>query len=217
MTKAKENKSTIEAISAVTESLAKIGIDKKQRNKYDGYNFRGIDDVYNALAPIISQHNLVIAPNVLDVTTEERQTAKGGAIFSKTVLVEYFVKTAADDGIKLRIVGEGMDRGDKAINKAMSAAYKNLCFQLFCIPVQGDDSENESHEVVHSKKKQNIAWMKKAKAELDNLKTPEKVNEWPKKTENAKALSELSEKQKEAMNGLIAERLAATSGAPVSE
>ena len=44
--------------------------------------------------------------------------------------------------------GEGLDRGDKAINKAMSSAYKNLCFQLFCIPVEpNQDSEFESPQV----------------------------------------------------------------------
>src|SRR5699024_11672405 len=34
------------------------------------------------------------------------------------------------------IIGESMDMGDKATNKAMAAAYKYACFQVFCIPTE---------------------------------------------------------------------------------
>jgi hypothetical protein len=40
-----------------------------------------------------------------------------------------------------------MDRGDKSINKAMSAAFKYFLFQAFCIPLQGSDADSESHEI----------------------------------------------------------------------
>ena len=33
-------------------------------------------------------------------------------------------------------VGEGMDSGDKATNKAMAIAFKYACFQVFCIPTE---------------------------------------------------------------------------------
>ena len=45
-----------------------------------------------------------------------------------------------------------MDTGDKAINKAMAIAYKYLCFQLFCIPVEDmTDPDGESHELKDDK------------------------------------------------------------------
>lgn len=44
-----------------------------------------------------------------------------------------------------------MDSGDKATNKAMSAAYKYACFQAFAIPVDGNDSEKDSYEVKKNK------------------------------------------------------------------
>jgi len=51
------------------------------------------------------------------------------------------------------IYGEAMDSGDKATNKAMSAAYKYLCLQSFCIPVVGEpDADSETHEVASQKK-----------------------------------------------------------------
>ena len=42
-----------------------------------------------------------------------------------------------------------MDSGDKATNKAMSAAYKYMAFQTFAIPTQGDnDADGQTHEVM---------------------------------------------------------------------
>ena len=49
--------------------------------------------------------------------------------------------TSAIDGsvCTVRMAGESMDTGDKATNKAMSAAYKYACMQTFCIPTEGDN------------------------------------------------------------------------------
>jgi hypothetical protein len=48
-----------------------------------------------------------------------------------------------------RTFGEAMDSGDKATNKAMSAAYKYVTFQTFCIPTEGDnDADLTTHETV---------------------------------------------------------------------
>ena len=44
-------------------------------------------------------------------------------------------------------IGEGMDSGDKATNKAMAIAFKYACFQVFCIPTEEmNDPDSESPE-----------------------------------------------------------------------
>lgn len=139
-----------QAINAVQQELAKSGISKDSENKFDGYKFRGIDAVYNHLSPLLAKHGLCILPRMTARTSEERQSAKGGALFYVTVEAEFdFV--AAEDGSKhtVRTFGEAMDRGDKATNKAMSAAYKYAAFQAFCIPTEDTsaDADAESHEV----------------------------------------------------------------------
>jgi hypothetical protein len=70
-----------------------------------------------------------------------------------TVEAEYdFVSTNDGSMHTARVVGEAMDSADKATNKAMSAAYKYLCIQTFCIPTEGDnDADATTHEVVSSK------------------------------------------------------------------
>jgi hypothetical protein len=137
------------AIAAVAGAIASKGIAKDKRNSQQGYNFRGIDDVYNALAPILSEAGLVVLPRVLNRLETERETKSGGALFNVVVEVEFdFV--AAEDGSRhvVKTFGEAMDSADKATNKAMSAAYKYAAMQAFCIPTSGDnDADATSHEV----------------------------------------------------------------------
>jgi len=138
-----------EKIAAVTAELSKIGISKDSKNQSQGYAFRGIDQVYGALSPLLSKHGLCILPRVTDRQVIERQNRQGTALFYVTLTVEFdFV--AAEDGSKHTVitVGEAMDSGDKASNKAMSAAYKYAAFQAFCIPTEGDnDADSQTHEV----------------------------------------------------------------------
>jgi hypothetical protein len=138
-----------QCIAAVAADIAKEGIAKVQRNAQQGYNFRGIDAVYNSLAPLLARHGLVIIPRCVARTVTERQTKSGGALFYTTVEAEFdFV--SADDCSKVtaRTFGEAMDSGDKSTNKAMSAAYKYAAFQTFCIPTEGDnDADATTHEV----------------------------------------------------------------------
>jgi hypothetical protein len=137
------------AISQVAAKLAKEGISKGRKNVQQGYQFRGIDDVFNALSPFLVEAKLCILPTVLERECVERQTKSGGALFYVTVKVRFdFI--SAEDQSKHEVVtyGEAMDSADKATNKAMSAAYKYAAMQAFCIPTEGDnDADSTTHEV----------------------------------------------------------------------
>lgn len=137
------------AIAQVMSIIGKEGIAKDRKNDQQGYKFRGIDDVYNALAPILSEAQLCILPFVKDRQVLERQTKSGGALFYVTVNVDFALVSAVDGSHHtISVVGEAMDSGDKATNKAMSAAYKYACMQAFCIPTEGDnDADKSTHEV----------------------------------------------------------------------
>jgi len=141
------------AINAVQAELASIGITKSRRNTQgNGYNFRGIDDVYNTISPLLAKHGLCILPRVLSRQCVERKSNSGGNLFFITVEMEFDL-VSSEDGSKhtIKTFGEAMDSGDKATNKAMSAAYKYAAFQAFAIPTEGDnDTENHTHEVLPS-------------------------------------------------------------------
>ena len=137
------------AIQACMADLSKEGIGKTSKNAQQGYSFRGIDAVLNALSPILSKHGLIILPRMISRTVTERTTMKGGVLFYVVVEAEFDFVAVADASCHIvRTFGEAMDSGDKATNKAMSAAYKYAAFQTFCIPTEGDsDADATTHEV----------------------------------------------------------------------
>lgn len=155
--------STIEAaqplvyqrIAAVQGALAAEGIGKDSVNSFDKYRFRGIDAVYNALAPLLAKHGLCVLPRIIERESVERQSKKGDPMFYVTVTAEFdFV--AAEDGSShtVRTYGEAMDRSDKATNKAMSAAYKYAAFMAFAIPTEGDNDADASTPEIASREGQ---------------------------------------------------------------
>lgn len=136
------------AISEVTRQLKQTGIGKEGRNKDQNYNFRGIDQVYQSLCPLLVEAQLIVTPRVISREIQERATKSGGKMFNVSLTVEYDFVSAVD-GSKhtTRVVGEGQDTSDKATNKAMSAAYKYNAIQAFCIPVEGEpDADAETPE-----------------------------------------------------------------------
>lgn len=144
-----ETKKVYAVISAVAKDLADAGIAKCQKNKDQGYMFRGIDDVYNAAAPLMAKHGLVTLPRYTERTVTERTSKHGSALFYVALRGEIdFV--AAEDGSCHTVVvyGEAMDASDKATNKAMAACHKYAIVQSFCIPTEGDnDAVASSPEV----------------------------------------------------------------------
>lgn len=147
------------AIAQVIKALAVTGVAKSQTNKFDGYNFRGIDDVYNALAAKLPEAGLVILPRVMSREAEQRQDRKGNPLFYVTVKVDYDLISTKDGTQHLVSVdAEAMDRSDKATSKALSAAYKAMAFQVFCIPVEGqEDADQETLEVAGTTPEQALA------------------------------------------------------------
>lgn len=138
------------AISAVAREMATTGISKDRRNQQQGFNFRGIDQVYNALAPALVNHGLLILPRITERTVTERVNQKGTVLFYVVVKAEFdFVSTEDGSVHTVTTYGEAMDSGDKATNKAMSIAYKYAAFQAFCIPTEETavDADAEVHSV----------------------------------------------------------------------
>lgn len=145
-----EQKQVYKAITAITLAMSKEGISKSRQNTQGaGYKFRGIDDVLNSLSSLLAEHQLCIFPRVVSREQIERQSKAGGALFYTAVEVEFDFVSAVDGSMHTaRMVGEAMDSSDKSSNKAMSAAYKYMALQTFCIPTEADnDADAHTHEV----------------------------------------------------------------------
>ena len=145
----------------IQKAMQKIGaIGKNSVNQQQKYSFRGIDAVYNALNPVMSELGLFVCPEILDHRREERETENTYNGQTKTSILKYSILSIkytmfAPDGsnVSCVVVGEGMDSGDKASNKAMSVALKYAMFQLFMIPTEEMiDPDAETHVVTSGAK-----------------------------------------------------------------
>lgn len=134
---------------AIAEVLKDVGaVGKDSKNTFDKYNYRSIDAVMNAMHPAMANHGVFVSPEVLEMTREERQSNNGNTLIYSVAKVKYTFYTEDGSSVTATVIGEGMDRGDKSINKAMSAAFKYALFQVFCIPTEEMvDSEAESPAV----------------------------------------------------------------------
>lgn len=136
------------AINAVMHDLGKVGIEKAGYNESQRFKFRGIDQMYEAISPLLSKHGLVILPRVISRIITEHPSKSGGVNFRVSLEVEYdFVSMSDGSKHTVKMFGEAMDSGDKATNKAVSAALKYVYLQVFCIPLKGEtDADAQTPE-----------------------------------------------------------------------
>lgn len=116
-------------------------IDKNGFNKDDGYAFRLIDEVCQKIRPLFVKHNIFCSPEVLETREEdvelEDPKKQGRKIKGRLVVLKVKYKLYAQDGSAFEAVvtGEAMDESDKAHKKAMTAAFKTMITQVFCLSV----------------------------------------------------------------------------------
>jgi hypothetical protein len=144
------------AMNAVHVALAANGIAKGREFEQGKtrYNFRGIDDVYNAVSSELAEKKILVRPGYSNRACVERKAASGNALFYVTV-EGMFRFVSAEDGSEMEVgpfFGEAMDTSDKGTTKAMSVAQRTAVIQTFCIPTEGEhkDPETSDHNVVAS-------------------------------------------------------------------
>lgn len=186
----------LKAINQVQAALAIQGISKERKNQAQGYSFRGIDDIYNTLAPMMAKVGLVVLPAYSERQVAEHTNAKGTMLFYVTVRGDFTFRSALDDSeVKVTTYGEAMDSGDKATNKAMSAALKYAFMQTFTIPTEGDnDTENQTHEVKARSITPTSGYWESMSIDMQNtmLDTAHRVRALLKRKDNKGAVDELT-------------------------
>ena len=126
-------------MSEVMRDIGSVG--KDQKNQAQGFKFRGIDQFINSLYPALTKHGVFMAPRCVGEQHELKEVTRGsgkaGVDKHVTIMMEY--DFFAEDGSKVTvgpIPAEGLDSGDKATNKALSAALKYALIQTFAIPTE---------------------------------------------------------------------------------
>jgi ERF superfamily len=134
------------ALTAVKRDVNPVG--KKERNTQQGFNYRGIDSVVNAVSPALAQHGVITVPQVLgDLTYETVEIGSKRTPMAHVVaMVKYSFYGPAGDHVDAVVFSEAMDSGDKAVAKMMSVAYRIALLQVLSLPTDEADPDSQSYE-----------------------------------------------------------------------
>jgi len=178
---------------AIATAMSEIEpIAKTERNKEQNFQYRGVDAVMDSLSPILVKNKIFIYPEVIGVQRQERQTKSGGTLLYSILTVKYHF--AHEDGSELCcvVVGEGMDSGDKASNKAMAIAFKYACLQMFCIPTKDiSDPDADTPPPSTPAKPQNPAPLNNAKQPQNAPQNGQNATESERKAKAENAIAEI--------------------------
>ena len=155
---------------AMLKALAEVeAIGKNKRNHQQGFLYRGVDDAMNELHGVFARCGLFCVPEVLEQTREERTTSKGVNLIYSILKVRFTFYSVDGSSISTTVIGEAMDSGDKASNKALSVAFKYAVFQAFCIPTEAVDPDATTPPASKPAQKQPSRWTAEQAGEMRNL------------------------------------------------
>jgi hypothetical protein len=147
MSETKQNPEIYAAMIAIAKEVPSIG--KGQKNAAQNYVFRGVDDVFNALQPVISRNGVFLSQEIIELKRDERPHKNGGVMSFVTTRVRYSFIAKDGSTVTTESAGEGADMGDKATAKSLSIAMKYCLLQTFLVPTAdaGHDPENDNPEL----------------------------------------------------------------------
>jgi hypothetical protein len=123
-------------------------IGKNQKNTGQGFMFRGVDAVYNALHPILSKHEVFTTSEIINTLREDKVSKNSTPLIYAIIDLKFTFWATDGSSVSTQARGEGMDSGDKASNKAMAVAHKYALTQTFTIPYEGmPDPDADSHQI----------------------------------------------------------------------
>lgn len=133
-------------------------IAKEKTNVQQKFKYRGIDDVMNTFYPLLAKYKVFCVPEVLEQSREERESKSGGNLLFSVLKIKYTFYAEDGTNVSAVVIGEGMDSGDKASNKALAVGMKYALFQTFCIPTEEfkdpDETTPEPSKPVQKPKEQ---------------------------------------------------------------
>jgi hypothetical protein len=142
----------------IYQALANVMLDikhvaKEKTNQQQGFNFRGIDDLYNAIHAALATHQVFTTSKIIDRQQSERTTAKGGTMFVTILRVAYTFHALDGSSVTTESEGESADSGDKSTSKALAMADKYALIQMFKVPTSDmPDADKESFKLASKPK-----------------------------------------------------------------
>ena len=124
---------------SIIDVMKKINaIGKDRRNSQQNFAYRGIDDVMNELHGALAECGVFVVPEVLEENRSTGKSKSGGELYYTRLKIKFTFYAADGSYVNSVVIGEAMDSGDKASNKALSVGLKYAMLQVFCIPTEDE-------------------------------------------------------------------------------
>lgn len=128
--------SVAKKIKKVMEKVQYLQKDGEVSYGRTNYAYLSEEKITSELNKAFREVGLIIYPTKMEVVNNENNIAQ--------IIATYRIQdTEGEDYIEVQTIGEGQDKGDKKMNKAMTAAFKYAQRQSFMIPT-GDDPDHVS-------------------------------------------------------------------------
>lgn len=142
--------STSEAVSNLATSLTKAqaefkGVAKSGQNTYDKYAYATLEDFVGASRAVLAKYGLSLVTSVLAVEPLPDRTTGGGKT-EHVVRVKVALRLIHESGewIEATSWGEGQDRADKAVYKAITGARKYGLASMLGLATTDDPEADET-------------------------------------------------------------------------
>ena len=133
-------------VSKMIQVSTDVGhVAKNGKNTHQGFNFRGIDAVVNALSPALRANGIIVTPTVLHYDYSQIEVGQNKSLMGHARIEVRYSFTDGTDTIATVVAGEAMDAGDKATAKAMSVAFRTALLQTFCLPTDEKDPDEDTY------------------------------------------------------------------------
>lgn len=141
--------STEQVYSAWTAALEQVrAVPKGDVNQGEGFKYRSIDAVMNAVHGALAAHSLAIIPETAAQTRTEVQSRRGAAGAHLVMDVTFRVIHASGESFTAQVTGEATDYQGRCTSKAYTMALKTFLLQALCIPLVGEDPDGEQIDEV---------------------------------------------------------------------
>lgn len=117
---------------------------KSGKNTFDNYDYATELDWHRAVTPALLDNGLILTFTLRDVIQlGDRTTARGGTEHVVRVLGEAKLWHESGQYITVQGAGDGQDRADKGVYKAITGMKKYLYALLFALPTSDDPEADE--------------------------------------------------------------------------
>lgn len=135
----------VAALAAVMDDVR--AVEKTEVNKQQGFMYRGVDAVVDAVGPALRAHQVVVLPMVEQFDMATIEVGKQRTTMTRaTVRVRYRFIVEDGSSVDAVVVGESFDAGDKSLAKAMSVCYRTLLLQVLALPTNQPDPDADTYE-----------------------------------------------------------------------